>query len=82
MSMHERVFAAPTCEPVRFVDLDRGQCKWCVEPAMSPAGPDMMCCGAPVIDRLAKDGSRKATHCQYHFERGGATHHYGRGGKK
>lgn len=72
MSMHERVFAAPTCEPVRFVDLDRGQCKWCIEPAMSPAGPDMMCCGAPVIDRLAKDGSRKATHCHYHFERGGA----------
>lgn len=61
---------APIVAPIRFADLDRGQCRWCIDPYLAPAGPDMACCGAPVIDRFAPEGKREATHCRYHFEAG------------
>lgn len=56
---------APTCEPVRFRDLDtaRRQCRFGVE----GSGPDMLCCGAPVADPGASSGLG-ASLCPYHLE--------------
>lgn len=64
--------ALPIVAPIRFADLESGQCKWCVDPPLSPAGPDMLCCGAEVIDKYAVEGRREATHCRHHFRMGGA----------
>ena len=61
---------APIIAPTRFADLERGQCRWCIDPYLAPAGPDMACCGAPVVDRFAPEGKREATHCRHHFEAG------------
>lgn len=56
--------------PTKFVDLDRWQCRWSVDPPLAQTGPDMACCGAPVIDRYAPEGRREATHCRFHFNAG------------
>lgn len=59
----------PKNKPVTFMDLERGQCTFCVDDLSEPASAQMMCCGAEVIDRYAREGDRKATHCNYHYER-------------
>jgi GcrA cell cycle regulator len=59
--------SVPMLGPVAFADLERGQCRWCIEPALSPAGPDMNCCGGAVIDATAPEGRREATHCPLHY---------------
>lgn len=59
--------ALPMLAPVPFAALEAGQCRWCVDAALDPAGPEMACCGAEVIDRFAPEGRREATHCRAHF---------------
>lgn len=61
---------APILAPTRFADLGNGQCRFPLTAHLDPTGPDMPCCGAPVIDRYAIEGKREATHCRYHFNAG------------
>lgn len=58
----------PTDPPIPFNQLEKGQCSFCVEAPDAPAHAGMLCCGAPVIDRLAREGDRRASHCQFHYE--------------
>lgn len=61
----------PIIAPTRFADLRPDQCRFPMTAHLDPTGPDMPCCGAPVIDRFAPEGKREATHCQFHFNQGG-----------
>lgn len=45
---------------ITFVDLDRDQCRFAIDES---TGMHMMCCGAPVVDRLAPEGKGKASYC-------------------
>lgn len=58
----------PTNPPVPFIELERGFCSWCVDDKAEEAGANMMCCAAPVIDKLKREGDRRASHCAYHYE--------------
>lgn len=68
--MPEPTLAPLIVAPTRFADLERGQCRWSIDPPLAPTGPDMACCGAPVVDQYAPEGKREATHCRFHFEAG------------
>lgn len=60
--------APPGGSPVRFADLACGQCRWPLGDARDPAGPEMPCCGADVVNRDAVPGRREASHCAYHLK--------------
>ena len=56
--------APVTGDTVAFEDLQHGQCRFPVN-AEEPS-PKMMCCGAPVVNRHAREGKLEKTHCDHH----------------
>lgn len=60
-----QALSVPDCAPVAFMALERGNCTWCVA---GEASATMLCCAAPVVDPKKREGDRRSTHCQYHYE--------------
>lgn len=44
-------------------DVQPDQCRWPVD----EFDGQTVCCGMPVVDRMAREGRREATHCQGHL---------------
>lgn len=57
----------PENSPIPFIQLEVGQCAFCVEDSESPVSSEMMCCGAPTIEPAAREGDRRKSHCDYHY---------------
>lgn len=63
----DHIHRLPDQEPVKFLDLDNGQCRYSVEPLNTVGSAVMLCCGAPVVDRFNPYGLAKSF-CEFHLK--------------